>query len=100
MATPESTQLTAAYLNFHAQMLRLFRVRAIVRAAVGKGKQDVAQKLMGEVAAMPTLLGVNDVMGNIPEWVDEFKQAMETPALKKNKLKRFVIKQLMVASLL
>jgi hypothetical protein len=49
MATPESTQLTAAYLNFHAQMLRLFRVRAIVHAAVSIGKQDVTQKLMGEV---------------------------------------------------
>ena len=85
MPTPESTQLTAACLNFHAQMLRLFRVRAIVHAAVGKGKQDVTQKLMGEVAAMSTLLGVNNTIGNIPEWVVEFKQAMEmeTPALKK-----------------
>jgi DNA primase len=83
MATPESTRLTAAYLNFHAQMLRLFRVRTIVRAAVSKGKQDVTQKLMGEVAVMPTLLGANGAIGNIPEWVKELKQAMETPALKK-----------------
>ena len=83
MATSESTQLTATYLNFHGQMLRLFRVRAIVHAAVSKGKEDVTQKLMAEAAAMPTLLGANETVGNIPKWVDEFKQAMETPALKK-----------------
>jgi hypothetical protein len=63
-------------------MLRLFRVRAIIRIAFGKGKHEATQTLIEEWKSYPILFGANKPNESNSTWLNEFKRALDTPELK------------------